>query len=37
MDIMRNDNKRKIIREYVVEREKEIGKEIQDMNIRNRK
>lgn len=34
---MRNDKNRKVIREYVVEREKEIGKEIQDMNIRNRK
>ena len=34
---MRNNKNRKVIREYVVEREKEKGKEIQDMNIRNRK
>ena len=37
MYIMRNDKNRKVIREYIVEREKEIGKEIEDMNIRNRK
>ena len=34
---MRNNKNRKVIREYIVEREKEIGKEIEDMNIRNRK
>ena len=37
MYIMRNDSMRKMIREYAVEREKEIGKEIQDINKRNKK